>query len=179
MTFDRVAACTKSVIIAFRLKSAMGLPSRAAGECQGFHVVIIAFRLKSAMGPRVGMGSQSSTIGSHNRLSAEVRYGTCRSSRSTPSPWGRVIIAFRLKSAMGREYVTYVEVHVDRGHNRLSAEVRYGTRRSHPTTSRGRGTVIIAFRLKSAMGPPASNHGYNAPSFSVIIAFRLKSAMGH
>ncbi len=63
----------------------------------------------------------------HNRLSAEVRYGTRRHSGIC---W------------IGGRY----------GHNRLSAEVRYGTAEVDLIEHRPEVLVIIAFRLKSAMG---------------------------
>ncbi len=63
---------------------------------------------------------------SHNRLSAEVRYGT--------NAWAK-------------------DPYIEAGrHNRLSAEVRYGTADTVTEAAEAAG-VIIAFRLKSAMGP--------------------------
>ncbi len=62
------------------------------------------------------------------------------------------------------------------GHNRLSAEVRYGT--VHERLRRKSCLqVIIAFRLKSAMGLQKLIDAF-ALYMLVIIAFRLKSAMG-
>ncbi len=63
------------VIIAFRLKSAMGRLELMMG---GFNaiVVIIAFRLKSAMGRGFLQQYVLRSCFGHNRLSAEVRYGT-------------------------------------------------------------------------------------------------------
>ncbi len=63
--------------------------------------VIIAFRLKSAMGLLLPKNTGQLLVNSHNRLSAEVRYGTYSSASSGDAPSRPVIIAFRLKSAMG------------------------------------------------------------------------------
>ncbi len=93
----------------------------------GFFQVIIAFRLKSAMGHLYRQLRKRGGYCSHNRLSAEVRYGTTDEISGTKST----------------EY----------GHNRLSAEVRYGTIKWRLNPTLRRGMVIIAFRLKSAMGP--------------------------
>ncbi len=112
---------------------------------------------------------------SHNRLSAEVRYGTgrlfCCGVGGTPSH-NRLSAEVRY----GTLELCVTRPQDDASHNRLSAEVRYGTwgyipryERSHP--------VIIAFRLKSAMGPVA-NGTIKPFGPNVIIAFRLKSAMG-